>query len=32
MRPAPTLSASASKFDPRPDSSTPIRFFMTARN
>ena len=32
MRPAAMLSASASKFEPRPESSTPMRFFVTAGN
>jgi hypothetical protein len=32
MRPAATLAASASKFEPRPESSTPIRLFMAQRN
>jgi hypothetical protein len=30
MRPEATLDASASKLDPRPESRTPMRFFMQA--
>jgi hypothetical protein len=31
MRPAATLSASASKFEPRPLKSTPMRFFINEK-
>jgi hypothetical protein len=32
IRPAATLSAKATKFDPRPLSSTPIRFIIAEAN